>query len=306
MRNKPPFDLAALATFVEVVARGSFSAGARARGIPRPTATRHVSVLEHDLGVRLIERTTRSMRVTDAGADLVERARRILGEAEAARDAVADRQQRLSGRIRISAPIEYGTRFLGPVLATFASAHPDVRLSVELAARPVDLVDDGFDVALRIGPLRDSTDGARRLGVMSFVICAAPTLLARERPPRRPEQLSTRKLLVFETASRNRVWSFSSAGRTVDVAVGSAIIEANSYALLFAAATSGLGFARLPLFVAAPALEAGTLLRVLPRWRSAELPVHALYRRGMETVRVRALLSHLASALDDRASSPRP
>jgi DNA-binding transcriptional LysR family regulator len=306
LRNKPPFDLTALATFVEVVARGSFSAGARARGIPRPTATRHVNLLEHDLGVRLIERTTRSMRVTEAGADLVERARRILDEAVAARDAVADRQQRLSGRIRISAPIEYGTSFLGPVLATFATAHPDVRLSVELAARQVDLVESGFDVALRIGPLRDSTDGARRLGVMSFVICAAPALLAREPPPQRPEQLSTRKLLVFETASRKRVWSFSSSGRTIDVVIGPGVIEANSYALLLAAATSGLGFARLPWFLAAPALEANTLLRVLPRWRCAELPVHALYRRGLETVRMRALLAHLTAALHDRGRSRRP
>lgn len=297
MRNKPPFDLTALATFVEIVARGSFSAGARARGIPRPTATRHVNVLEHDLGVRLIERTTRSMRVTDAGADLVERARRILDEAEAARSAIADRQQRLSGRIRISAPVEYGMRYLGSVLATFAGAHPDVRLSVELTARHVDLVDDGFDVALRIGPLRDSTDGVRRLGAMPLVLCAAPALLAREPPPRRPDELSTRSLLVFDTASRTRVWSFSSSGRTIDVAIRSAVIEANSYALLLAAATSGVGFARLPWFYAGPALEAGTLVRILPRWRCTELPVHALFRRGMETARVRALLSHLAAAL---------
>ncbi|HUJ61402.1 MAG TPA: LysR substrate-binding domain-containing protein [Kofleriaceae bacterium] len=301
MRNKPPLDLTALATFVEVVTRGSFSAGARARGIPRPTATRHVNILERDLGVRLIERTTRSMRVTDAGADLVERARRILDDAKAARDALAERQQRLSGRIRISAPIEYGMRFLEPVLVAFARAHPEVRLSVELAARQVDLVEDGCDVALRIGPLRDSSDGARRLGVVPFAICAAPALLARERPPRRPEELATRRLLVFDTASRKRVWSFSSSRGTIDVAVGSAVLEANSYALLLAGATSGLGFARLPRFLAAPALEAGTLLEVLPGWRCAELPVHALFRRGMATARVRALLSHVAAALDDRA-----
>lgn len=305
MQNRPSFDLAALATFIEVVARGSFSAGARARGIPRPTATRHVNVLERDLGVRLIERTTRSMRVTDAGADLLERARRILDEVAAARDALADRQRRLSGRIRVSAPIEYGMRFLGPALVTFASAHPEVRLSVDLTARQVDLVEDGFDVALRIGPLRDSTDGARRLGVVSFVVCAAPSLLARERPPRRPEELSTRKLLVFDTASRKRVWSFSSSGRAVDVTVGPGVIEANSYAVLLDAATSGLGFARLPSFVAAPALEAGTLLAVLPRWRCAEVPVHALFRRGMETARVRALLAHLAAALDEHGSRRR-
>ena len=154
-------------------------------------------------------------------------------------------------------------------------------------------------MALRIGPLRDSTDGARRLGAISFVICAAPSLLAKERPPRSPEQLSARKLLVFQTASGSPVWSFSSSSRTIDVAVGSAVIEANSYAVLFAAATSGLGFARLPSFFAMPALETGTLLRVLPRWRCPELPVHALFRRGMETVRVRALLAHLAAALDD-------
>jgi DNA-binding transcriptional LysR family regulator len=238
------------------------------------------------------------MRITDAGADLLGRARRILDDAEAARDAITDRQQRVSGRIRISAPIEYGMRFLGPVLAAFVTANPEVRLSIELTARHVDLVDDSIDVAIRIGPLRDSTDGARRLGAISYVICAAPALLAREPPPRRPAELSARKLLVFQTASGKRVWRFSASGRTVDVALDSAIIEANSYALLLAAATSGLGYARLPAFFAAPAVDAGTLVRVLPRWRCAEVPVHALYRRGMETVRVRALVAHLAAALD--------
>ncbi|HEU0032642.1 MAG TPA: LysR substrate-binding domain-containing protein [Kofleriaceae bacterium] len=299
MRNKPPLDLAALATFVEIVSRGSFSAGARARGIPRATATRHVHVLEQDLGVRLIERTTRAMRVTEAGADLAVRARRILDEADAARDAVTDRQQTLSGPIRISAPIEYGMTFVGPALVAFASAHPDVRLSVELTARHVDLVDDGFDVALRIGPLRDSTDAARRLGRLTFVVCAAPALLASEPALRRPAQLSSRKLLVFDTASRKRVWRFSSSGRTIDVALGPATIEANSYALLLAAALRGLGFARLPSFIAAPALDAGTLIRVLPGWRCDELLVHALFRRGRETARVRALLAHLAAALGE-------
>jgi len=305
MRNNPPFDLTALATFVEVVARGSFSAGARARGIPRATATRHVNMLESDLGVRLIERTTRSMRVTDVGAELVERARRILDEADAARNAVTERQQKLSGRIRIAAPIEYGSTFLGPVLATFARAHPEVRLSVELSARKVDLVQDGFDLALRIGPLRDSSDGARRLGAIQFVICAAPALLARERPPRRPEDLSTRSLLVFDTASRSRLWNFTSAGRTVDITIGSGVIEANSYTLLLAAATSGLGFARLPWFCAGPALEAGTLVRVLPRWRCIERPIHVLFRRGKESARVRALLAHIAAALADHGAASR-
>ena len=299
MRNKPPLDLTALATFVEVVARGSFSAGARARGIPRATATRHVNTLESDLGVRLIERTTRSMRVTDMGADLVERARRILDEADAARNAVTERQQRLSGRIRISAPIEYGATFLGPALATFATAHPGVQMSVELSARKIDLVHDGFDLALRIGALRDSSDGARKLGSIRFVICAAPSLIAREGEPRNPEQLARRTLLVFDTASRNRVWTFSSAGRNAEITVGRAVIEANSYTLLLAAATSGLGFARLPWFCAAPALDAGTLVRVMPRWRCSDRPVHVLFRRGMESARVRALLAHLAAALAD-------
>jgi LysR family transcriptional regulator for bpeEF and oprC len=296
VRNNPSLELDALATFVEIVARGSFSAGARARGMPRSTATRHVASLEQVLGVRLIERTTRAMQITDAGVDLQERARRILDEVRAAQDAATERRRVLGGRIRISAPVEYGMTFLGPILAAFALAHPEVRLAVELTARRVALVDERVDVAVRIGPVGDSTDAARRLGTVSFWLCASPKLLAREPPPRKPEELARRRLLVFDTASRRRVWSFRSKDRAVDVHVGSGVVEANNYTLLLDAAVEGLGFVRLPTFLADPALEAGKLRRVLPAWRCPTLPVNAIFRRGMETMRIRALLDHLAAA----------
>ena len=305
LRNNRSLDLEALATYVEVVAQGSFSAGARARGIPRPTATRHVASLEQVLGVRLIERTTRAMQLTAAGADLQERALRILEEVRAATNAAADHHQKLSGLIRISAPVEYGMSFLGPILSAFARAHPDVWLDVDLAARKVELVDDRIDIAVRIGPMRDSSDGVRRLGTVSLCICASPELLEREPPLRKPEDLVGRRLLVFDTASHQRVWSFQSRSRSVDVHVGRGIIEANNYALLLAAAVDGVGFVRLPMFFAAPAIEAGKLEQVLPGWRCPEFPVNAIFRRGMETVRVRALLDHLTASIGPRGSKRR-
>jgi DNA-binding transcriptional LysR family regulator len=298
MRNNPSLDLEALATFIEVVARGSFSAGARARGIPRPTATRHVASLEQELGVRLIERTTRAMQVTDAGADLQERARRILDEVRAARDAAAERRNELSGLIRISAPVEYGMSFLAPILSAFATAHPEVRLAVELAGRRVDLVDERVDVAVRIGRLRDSSHGVLRLGAVPFWLCASPKLLDGEPPLRKPEDLVGRRHLVFGSANRQRVWTFQSGGRTVDVPVGPGVVEANNHALLLAAAVDGLGFVRSPTFFAAPAIEAGRLRRALPRWRCPALPVNAVFRRGMETKRIRALLDHMADSIE--------
>ena len=306
MRNNRPLHFEALATFVEVVTRGSFSAGARARGIPRPTATRHVASLEQLLGVRLIERTTRAMRLTDAGADFQERARRILDDLRAAQDAASERHHRLSGLIRISASVEYGMTFLGPILSSFVRAHPGVRLAVDHAERRDSLVDEGVDVAVRVGKLPDSTDGARRLGNVSFWICASPRLIARQPPLRRPEDLVKRPLLIFHSVNRKQFWSFRSRGRTVDVPLGQGIVEANNYALLLAAAIDGLGYMRVPTFFAAEALRQGKLERVLPGWQCSTTPVNALFRRGMETTRIRALLDHVAEAIDGRHhTSPR-
>ncbi len=293
MPSRGSLDLDALATFVDIVAQKSFSRGARARGIPRATATRQIASLERALGVRLIERTTRAMRVTDAGAELLERARRILAEIAAAQEAASERQGRLSGSIRLSAPVEYGMAFLGPIVAAFAKAHPDVHLSIELSSRRVDLVEDGFDLAIRIGPVPDSGYVAQRIGSVVFWLCAAPEYL-RDRPPiRRPEDLSSQKILHFDTGDRRRIWKLRGPGRDVEVALEGASLDANSYGLLRRAALEGLGIVRLPSFFATEDVSSARLVRLLSRWTFPELPVQVLRQAGTPPLRTRALLEHL-------------
>lgn len=286
-----------LATFVAVVAEGSFTAGALARSLPRASATRHVAELERALGVRLVERTTRRMRVSEAGAELFERAKRILDEVRAAEDAARERTHRVAGPIRVSAPIEYGMTFLAPVVTSFVEKHPAARVSVELSSRRVDLVEDRVDVAVRIGPLADSTYVARRLGGIEFWLCASPKLTPR---PRRPEDLAGVPFLRFEASAGVRSWRLTRGARAVEITPTDGPITANNFALVRDAAIAGLGLARLPSFYAEEAIADGRLVRVLPRWSFGEMAVHALTLPGPRPSRTRAFVEHLAKAMSGR------
>ncbi len=268
-------DLSEIGVFVKVVATGSFSQAARDLGLPKSTVSRKVSQLEERLGARLLQRTTRKVALTEAGAMYHERCARILPELEDAERAITELQDVPRGLLRIAAPSRFG--MLGPLVTEFLSLHPDVKVEVVCSDRLVDLIEEGFDLAIRAGALADGSLVARRLmdSIPHFIV-AAPSYIAKRGKPSEPQQLSKHDCLVFNSTREPRSWRFRRGGKQVDVQVtGRATI--NDFELLKQAAVAGHGVARLPAQVACPELKAGRLVRVVEDWETAEVPLSLVY-----------------------------
>ena len=270
-------DLNAMATFAAVVDRGGFTAAARELGVSKSVVSKQVSALEARLGTRLLNRTTRRLSPTEAGIAFYERAARIVAEAEAAEHAVNDLADAPRGRLRVSAPMSFGIRQLGPALAAFGRDHPDVRVELALTDRFVDLVDEGFDVAVRIGTLKSSSLIARRLCPVELVLCAAPAYLAAAPRIEAPGDLVAHTCLVDTLRERPNVWQFTGpdgAAHTVSV---EAAATANNGDVLARMAAAGGGVAYLPDFIVADLVAAGRLTRLLPDYRRTGAAVHIVY-----------------------------
>ena len=292
---------AELTAFVQTVERGSQAAAARELGITPAMVGRYVRALEDRLGARLLNRTTTSQSVTEAGALFHARAVAVLEMLDGAEAAIADRQETPRGQMRLSAPMVFGTRYLAGWLAGFHLLHPAVRVELSLNDRQVDLVEEGFDVALRIGQLADSTLIARRLAPCRIVVCAAPSYLARRGTPTRPEQLREHDCLLYTYASGGRVWRFVAPdGRAVAVEV-SGPLSANNGDALQHAANEGAGIVVQPTFIAGDAIRAGTVVRLLPGWRMADIDVYAVYPSTRHLApKVRAFVDFLTLKLGER------
>ena len=268
-------DLSEIGVFVKVVATGSFSQAARDLGLPKSTVSRKVSQLEERLGARLLQRTTRKVALTEVGAMYHERCARILPELEDAERAVTELQDVPRGLLRIAAPSRFG--MLGPVVAEFLSLYPDVKVEVVCSDRVVDLIEEGFDVAIRAGSLADGSLVARRLmeSIPHFLV-ASPAYVTRRGSPGEPSELARHDCLIFGGARDPRTWRFRKSGRQVDVTVaGRATI--NDFQLLRQSALAGHGIARLPAQVACDDLRTGRLVRVIDDWQTAEVPLSLVY-----------------------------
>jgi DNA-binding transcriptional LysR family regulator len=268
-------DLSEIGVFVKVVATGSFSQAARDLGLPKSTVSRKVSQLEERLGARLLQRTTRKVALTEVGAMYHERCARILPELEEAERAVTELQDVPRGLLRVAAPSRFG--LLGPVIAEFLSLYPDVKVEVVCSDRVVDLIEEGFDVAIRAGSLADGSLVARRLmeSIPHYVV-ASPEYVARRGSPDEPQQLARHDCLVFGGGRDPRTWRFRRGNREVDVTIaGRATI--NDFELLRQAALAGHGIARLPVQVACADLRAGRLVRIVEEWQPAEVPLSLVY-----------------------------
>lgn len=299
-------DLNAVAVFVKVAEMKSFRAAAAALRVPRSTASLKVAQLEDRLGARLLERTTRALRLTDAGRAYYQQAAPALGALEAAGRAVGDMQAEPSGRLRITTPVELGQLVLGDVLAAYLERHPGVEVEAELLNRPVDLIEEGFDLAIRPGELPDSTLIARKLGrPQRLRLYASPAYLRRRGEPRRPEDLGRHDCLVLHT--RSTTWDFRGTRAPRSVAVR-ARVAANSLVVLRDLAVAGRGIARLPEFFGAAAVRARRLRTVLDEFAPPPVYVHALYpsaRNVSPTVRaLLALLEERSAAWPGDARSP--
>ena len=283
-------DLNALVIFAKVAEAKSFSAAARLLKVPASTVSRRVAELEDELGVRLLQRSTRSLRLTDAGAEVYDHARRGADVAAAVDAVAADHRSGVSGVLRLSAPLSLSDGLLSPILLAFGADHPDVRVQLLVTERFVDPVAEGFDLVFRVGPLADSSMVARTLLTYRHQLVASPAYLARCRPPTSPADLPAHRLLAFaHWRPRNR-WSFRPAtGGTEHTVTFAPHLAMNDYAGLAAALAAGGGIAYLPPLVRPDLLRDGRLIEVLPGWhlRTAELSlVHPAHRHVRRPVRL--------------------
>jgi DNA-binding transcriptional LysR family regulator len=276
-RPAPNRDLNDVLAFTHVADSGSFTRAAERLGWPKSTVSHRVARLEACLGARLLERSTRRLRLTDVGARFHEHARRVLQELDEAAATVASFRSRPQGRLRVSASVVLGQALLPAMLAEYASLHPDVELFVDLTNRRVDLLEEGFDLAIRAGTLPDSSLVARRLGRAAARLFAAPAYLRRNGSPKAVADLSRHVLLDNTTTGPGEAWHLTHDDGRDEQVVAPAHLAANDALLLREIAAAGAGIATLPVFVAAPAVSAGRLVAVLPGWATRRVDVQAVF-----------------------------
>lgn len=290
-------DLEAVRVFVQVVQSASFTAAAKQLGLPKSTVSRRVAQLEAQLGVRLLHRTTRKLSLTDAGELYFSRASGVIMELEAAERDVLTMQASPRGRLRITAPADFSS--LAAVVSRFQSAHPEVEVFASMTQRRVDLVGEGFDLALRAGPLDDSTLIARRLAMLRSGLYASPDYLAAHGEPTDTGGLSGHRLVLFSRRDNRGMWTlFDASGEATVVAVDAAL-AGDDYAYVHNAVLSGAGIGLLPFFIGQPSVAAGTLRRVLPGIEGPHAPLNAVYPSPQHlTPKVRAFIDFASEALD--------
>ncbi|WP_247305143.1 LysR family transcriptional regulator [Ralstonia pseudosolanacearum] len=268
--------LAAMQIFVRTVELGSMSAAAVELDLSSQLAGRQVRALEGALGVKLLNRTTRRQSLTDGGRLFYERAKNILAEMEAAQAQIDESRALPRGRLRISAPITFGSKALAPRLAEFMNQFPDITVELSLTNRTVDLVDEAFDAAFRTGDLPDSGLMARRLAPHRLTLCASPAYLKMRGQPRTPEDLRKHECLVFAHTSLRTQWSFDGPDGSVKVPIKGKFL-ADSGEALRAAAVAGVGIILQPAELLAEDIQTGLLTRLLKRYEPTPRPLHVLY-----------------------------
>lgn len=271
-------DLNDVLVFTRVADLGSFTAAAQRLSLPKSSVSARVARLEARLGARLLERSTRKLRLTAVGARYHEHARRVILELEQAAAAVEQFRSAPSGALRISASVVMGQVLLRPVVTEFMVLHPAVQVIVELSNRRVDLLEEGFDLALRAGVLPDSGLVARRLGGAGARLFASPAYLRRRGHPRRPADLAQHDLLEGSPTLSTAGWTLRHDGsEAVEQVAARFRLVANDAVLLQAAALEGLGIASLPTFAVQDELAGGRLKPVLPDWSTRQLDIHAVF-----------------------------
>jgi DNA-binding transcriptional LysR family regulator len=283
-----------IATFARVVEVGSFSAAARRLRISKSAASAHIQRLEERLGVRLLHRTTRRISLTEAGAAYYRHCARIVVEAESAEQAARALQREPRGMLSISAPDTFGPMHVAPAIPGFLGRFPGLAIDISLSPRHVDLVQEGLDLAIRIGTLKDSPLVVRRLAPSRFVLCAAPAYLKMRGVPRVADDLLRHACFGVSVMPWGDEWHLVSAKGEYRIAAGG-VLRSNSADILRTAALSGLGIALLPSWAVGDDLRAGALKRILPGWEPLPSAVYAVYPSNrLMSAKVRAFVDHLA------------
>lgn len=287
--------LQAFVAFSETAKRGGFAGAARELGVSPSAVAKNVARLEADLGLRLFHRTTRKVALTSEGHELYERCRRIVEEIDALRDDAAGARAEAGGTLRLNVPITFGKRVLVPKLAELLRRHPRIVLDVSFSDRYADVVSEGLDAAVRVGPLADSTLVARSFARHALVVCGAPAYLRAHGTPRSLDALARHRCLVarLPTSKRLRTWRFTRGGQPVELAPRPVAVFDDGEALVAAAAAS-MGLAQVPDYMAAEAIATGSVVEVLKALRPPPLPIALVYPSARRvTPRLKALLEVL-------------
>ena len=286
-----------LTVYVAVAEEESFAGGARRLGLSPPAVTRAIASLEQRLGVKLLTRTTRFVRATDAGLRYLENARRILAEAEEADEAAAGVHAAPRGQLAITAPVLFGRMFVMPGIVEYLRRFPDVAISAVFIDRVVNLLEEGMDVGVRIGELPDSTMRATGVGHVRRVVCAAPAYLKAHGTPRVPADLAQHAVITATAVSTSVDWKFVAGKKTVGVSVKPRLSVTNNEAAIVAA-VQGFGITRLLSYQIAPYLASGQLKVILSDHEPPRLPVHVLHREGRQApAKVRTFVDLLVDRL---------
>ena len=293
--------LANMEAFVRVAEMKSFSEAARRLRSSKSLVSRQVAALEAELGVRLFHRTTRSLSLTDEGRGYHAQVTRILGEIEEANLSVSQSQAAPRGRLRVSAPMSFGILHLAPAIRDFLTRYPEVELDLSLNDRYVDVVDEGFDLAIRIGRLTDSSLVARKLARHRMILCAGPAYLKQHGAPKDPDDLKRHQCLCYSTNSLAPEWMFTTKdGKPWPVAIAGRL-HANNGDVLRTATLQGLGTTYLPSFIVGADVQASTLVSLLPEFVPTDAAIHAVYPHTRHlSPKVRAFIDFLAERYGPR------
>ena len=289
--------LGSMKTYVAVVDSGSFASAAMRLDVSRAMVSKQVQKLEEHLGTRLLNRTTRRLSLTETGRAFYERSVQILGDVNEAEQIAGQMTTLPRGVLRVTIPLSYGQHRLGSIIGAYTQAYPQVQLDIALSDRKVDLVEEGFDVAIRIGALPQSDLIARKLGIAHSIVCASPAYLAAHGTPQAPGELGQHACLSYSLSGGGADWRLESANEQVIVPV-TGPMKADNGDIIRLAAVAGAGIALQPHFIVGEDIAAGRLVQVLPAWQSAEMGIYAVYpSRKHLSAKVRTFVDFLVAAL---------
>lgn len=295
--------LANMIAFVTVAETGSFADAASRLNLANSVISKRVKDLEGYLGTQLLQRTTRSLNLTEAGYAYMEHARKFLDDLAEVEENLRFRNENPVGDIKISAPLSFGNKFLGPAIASFLEKYPDVTVKLLVNDRTVDIAQEGFDLAIRIGPLEDSSLIARTLAQSRRVVVASPAYLARYGRPETPEDLTRHNCMSFSGLHDGKSWPFYKDGREYWQRIGGRFMS-DSGTLLCEAAVRGCGIAILPTFIVGPHIVNGALETLLEDVEGPPLAIQAVYpHRRYLSAKTRKLIDHLAGYFADFGGS---
>jgi DNA-binding transcriptional LysR family regulator len=288
--------LEAMRTFVEIVDQGSLSAASRRLQVSLPVVVRTLAALERRLGVRLLNRTTRRIHLTEPGAEFYQRCKRIAAEVEEAEQAASERRRTPSGTLVVNAPVLFGRMHVVPLLGTFLERHPLLRVELTLSDRNVDIIEEGVDVAVRVGDLPDSSLAAVRLGLTQRVLAASPAYLRRDGTPRALEDLRNHNCLRFSGLTPGRSWHFVRDGREVGMPISGSFTSSSGDAVI-EMALQGRGIACVLYYQVMDHAATGRLHLVLQEFAPPPVPIHAVFAHPrLVSAKVRAFVDHLKNS----------